>query len=276
MRLARELPLMGWKAKSSDVGVVMFRLDYLSCFLTIVATVLIGRKMWTGLVVSGVNSLVVCVIGLHTSQYGFIPANVFCICMNAFSLRAWLKVRKQLTESTTDASSELLPGCKPMSTSTREAVRRLMSFFSLPAKVRLGNSISSLTFKGMRPFASPSHQGGRGMVLLPKATPRQDSVVIWRSGSVRPDDVEVAHELNLDGLHIGADGLLVHEGHPWSSWCGDYTQARRPRPFLVRSSSSYRLEDNRTSVRCDGLSREEISHARDSKNSTNLRCWHQL
>ncbi len=51
----------------------MFRLDYLSCFLTVVATILLGRKMWTGLVVSAVNSLVVCVIGLHTSQYGFIP-----------------------------------------------------------------------------------------------------------------------------------------------------------------------------------------------------------
>ncbi len=50
----------------------IFQLDYLSCFLTVVATILVGRKMWTGLVVSGVNSLIVCVIGLHTSQYGFI------------------------------------------------------------------------------------------------------------------------------------------------------------------------------------------------------------
>jgi len=72
----------------------MFRLDYLSCFLTVVATILLGRKMWTGLVVSGLNSLIVCVIGLHTSQYGFIPANVFCICINAFNLRAWLKSRQ--------------------------------------------------------------------------------------------------------------------------------------------------------------------------------------
>jgi hypothetical protein len=55
----------------------MFRLDYLSCFLTVVATILLGRKMWTGLVVSCVNSLVVCVIGLHTSQYGFIPRMCF-------------------------------------------------------------------------------------------------------------------------------------------------------------------------------------------------------
>jgi hypothetical protein len=77
----------------------MFRLDYLSCFLTVVATTLIGRKMWTGLVVSAVNSLIVCVIALHTSQYGFIPANVFCICINAFNLRAWLKMRKDSSEN---------------------------------------------------------------------------------------------------------------------------------------------------------------------------------
>ena len=68
----------------------MFRLDYLSCLLTVVATILVGRKKWSGLVVSGVNSLIVCVIGVHTSQYGFIPANVFCICINAFNLKSWL------------------------------------------------------------------------------------------------------------------------------------------------------------------------------------------
>jgi hypothetical protein len=105
-------------------AVAMFRLDYLSCFLTVVATILVGRKMWTGLVVSCVNSLIVCVIGLHTSQYGFIPANVFCICINAFNLRGWLEVQKDLSESTTRASSE----------------------------GRLGNSISSLDVKGVSPL----------------------------------------------------------------------------------------------------------------------------
>jgi len=69
----------------------MFRLDYLSCLLTILGTVLVGRKSWTGLLVSIVNSLIVCVIGLHTSQFGFIPANLICICVYAFSIRSWFK-----------------------------------------------------------------------------------------------------------------------------------------------------------------------------------------
>jgi hypothetical protein len=91
---------------------MMFRLDYLSCFLTVVATILVGRKIWAGLVVSCVNSLIVCVIGMHTSQYGFIPANVFCICINAYNLRAWSKVEKDPSESTTDGSRELVAACK--------------------------------------------------------------------------------------------------------------------------------------------------------------------
>ena len=131
----------------------MFGLDYLSCFLTVVATILVGRKMWTGLVVSGVNSLIVCVIGLHTSQYGLIPANVFCICINAFNLRAWLKVQKDPSESTTDASSELVAGCRRMSASKKTAPRRLINSFRIRIEGRLGNSISSLAVKGVWPFA---------------------------------------------------------------------------------------------------------------------------
>jgi hypothetical protein len=69
----------------------MFHLDYLSCFLTVVATILLARKSWIGLLIAIVNSLIVCAIGLRTLQLGFIPANLFCICVYAFSLRSWLK-----------------------------------------------------------------------------------------------------------------------------------------------------------------------------------------
>jgi hypothetical protein len=64
----------------------MFHLDYLSCFLIILATILLTRKSWIGLLVAIVNSLIVCAIGLRTSQLGFIPANLFCICVYAFSM----------------------------------------------------------------------------------------------------------------------------------------------------------------------------------------------
>jgi hypothetical protein len=69
----------------------MFHLDYLSCFLTVLATILLARKSWIGLLIAIVNSLIVCAIGLRTSQLGFIPANLFSICVYAFSMRPWLK-----------------------------------------------------------------------------------------------------------------------------------------------------------------------------------------
>jgi hypothetical protein len=72
---------------------VMFHLDYLSCFLTVLATILLARKSWIGLLVAIANSLIVSVIGLRTSQLGFIPANLFCMGVYAFSMRSWLKER---------------------------------------------------------------------------------------------------------------------------------------------------------------------------------------
>lgn len=77
----------------------MFRLDYLSCFLTVVATILVGRKNWAGLLLSGVNSAIVCVIGVHTSQYGFIPANMFCMGIYAVNIRKWRKLQKNSSTS---------------------------------------------------------------------------------------------------------------------------------------------------------------------------------
>ena len=68
------------------------RLDYLSCVLTVVSTVLLGKRCWYGWVLAGVNSVIVCIIGLRTAQFGFIPANVFCIVLYGVNLRNWRKV----------------------------------------------------------------------------------------------------------------------------------------------------------------------------------------
>ena len=74
-----------------EVFFVVFRLDYVSCVLTVVSTFLIGKRYWEGWVLAAVNSAVVCVIGLKTAQLGFIPANLFCIILYAFNLRSWRK-----------------------------------------------------------------------------------------------------------------------------------------------------------------------------------------
>ena len=69
----------------------MFRLDYISCVLTIGAAVLLGQKRWQGWLVAVVNSILICDIAVNTSQLGFIPANVFCIAMYAYNIVDWRK-----------------------------------------------------------------------------------------------------------------------------------------------------------------------------------------
>jgi hypothetical protein len=69
----------------------VFRLDYVSCYLTVLSTILVGRRQWTGLLVGSINSVLICAIGWRTAQFGFIPANLFCIGIYALSIRSWLK-----------------------------------------------------------------------------------------------------------------------------------------------------------------------------------------
>jgi len=69
----------------------VLRLDYLSCVLTIVSTILVGRRCWEGWVLAALNSILICVIGIRTSQWGFVPANLFCIVLYGVNLRTWRK-----------------------------------------------------------------------------------------------------------------------------------------------------------------------------------------
>jgi hypothetical protein len=69
----------------------VFRLDYLSCVLTVASTILVGRRCWEGWVLAAVNSVIMCVIGVRTAQLGFIPANIFCMVISAINVRAWRK-----------------------------------------------------------------------------------------------------------------------------------------------------------------------------------------
>ena len=64
-------------------------LDYISCLLTVVSTILVGRRLWQGWILAGVNSLIVCVIGLKTAQIGFIPANIFCLAIYGYNMVNW-------------------------------------------------------------------------------------------------------------------------------------------------------------------------------------------
>jgi hypothetical protein len=69
------------------------RLDYLSCLLTILSTVLVGRRMWQGWVIASANSAIICIIAFRTAQLGFVPANVFCLAIYGYNIAKWKAVR---------------------------------------------------------------------------------------------------------------------------------------------------------------------------------------
>jgi hypothetical protein len=68
---------------------VMPGLDYISCVLTVISTVLVGKKLWHGWVVAAANSVIICFIGMRTAQFGFVPANLFCMGLYANNLWSW-------------------------------------------------------------------------------------------------------------------------------------------------------------------------------------------
>ena len=63
--------------------------NYVSCFLTIISTLLVGKRLWHGWMLAGLNSVIICFIGFQTKQWGFIPANLFCLAMYAHNIRKW-------------------------------------------------------------------------------------------------------------------------------------------------------------------------------------------
>jgi hypothetical protein len=67
----------------------LLHLDYLSCLLTILSTVMVGRRMWQGWLVAGINSVIISAIGIHTGQWGFVPANLFCIGIYLLNIQNW-------------------------------------------------------------------------------------------------------------------------------------------------------------------------------------------
>lgn len=69
----------------------MLRLDYLSCVLTVLSTILVGRRQWEGWILAAINSVIICIVAVRTAQTGFIPANLFCIVLYGINLRSWRK-----------------------------------------------------------------------------------------------------------------------------------------------------------------------------------------
>ncbi|MGB7463167.1 MAG: hypothetical protein WBW14_09740 [Candidatus Acidiferrum sp.] len=62
--------------------------------MTVGSTILVGKKRWEGWLIAGLNSALICVIAVDTSQLGFIPANVFCLALYSYNIREWNKISR--------------------------------------------------------------------------------------------------------------------------------------------------------------------------------------
>ena len=84
----------------------MIRLDYLSCALTLLSTYLVGKQRWQGWIVAGANSAIICVIGIRTSQFGFVPANLFCLGMYGYNVLHWRTGGRSSSKPSLDPKGE--------------------------------------------------------------------------------------------------------------------------------------------------------------------------
>ena len=89
----------------------MLHLDYISCLLTVASTVMVGKRLWQGWILAAFNSIVISLIGFHTGQWGFIPANIFCLLIYCYNIHQWrepevsLSILQGPVQSPTQAAS---------------------------------------------------------------------------------------------------------------------------------------------------------------------------
>jgi hypothetical protein len=71
--------------------------------------------MWQGWLVAGANSLIICMIGFNTGQWGFVPANIFCLALYFYNLRNWRTPASAVTRAghAAPATSATLDGQLP-------------------------------------------------------------------------------------------------------------------------------------------------------------------
>jgi hypothetical protein len=104
--------------------------NYVSCCLTVVSTVLVGKRLWHGWILAGLNSVIICLIGFQTRQWGFIPANLFCLVMYVHNIRKWREPAVETVDTALSlAESSVTANVKPQA----HVVDRLLST-ELPAR----------------------------------------------------------------------------------------------------------------------------------------------
>ena len=92
---------------------MVLRLDYLSCVLTILSTILVGRRHWEGWVLAGLNSVIICLHRHENFAMGFYSSKSVlssCSMPPTSELGAKLRPRKTTDYRRDSSTSESQSG----------------------------------------------------------------------------------------------------------------------------------------------------------------------
>jgi len=140
---------------------LLLRLDNVSCLLTILSTVMVGRRKWEGWVVAGANSAIIAVIGLETGQWAFVPANAFCIAIYLYNIRKWRTPESETAQSPTARMSGSLNGQNTARAEDsaihklRAACRRMGRHAGDERAIEMGNRIRARRISNQRESRTP-------------------------------------------------------------------------------------------------------------------------
>ena len=130
-------------------------LDFISCLLTIISTVLVGKRLWQGWIMAGINSMIICLIGFQTRQWGLILANIFCLTIYAYNIGKWRAPQ---------GSASTVKPLKATSVATdvqTESAPEKLTMFHQPRRLagRLRNSVSSRSRHQLKRMKDSSAEG---------------------------------------------------------------------------------------------------------------------
>lgn len=141
---------------------LLLRLDNISCLLTVLSTVMVGRRQWQGWVLAGANSAIISVIGMETGQWGFVPANVFCIAIYLYNIRKWREPESEPVQSPTvrmsvslNEQQDAVQAQESAIHRFRAACRRMGRHAGDERAVEMGNRIRARRISNQRESRTP-------------------------------------------------------------------------------------------------------------------------
>jgi len=130
-------------------------LDFISCLLTIISTVLVGKRLWQGWIMAGLNSMIICLIGFQTRQWGLILANIFCLAIYAYNIGKWRDPQRVASTVKSLMAASIATDVQAQGTPEK------LTMFHQPRRLagRLHNSVLSRSRQRLKGMKNSSAEG---------------------------------------------------------------------------------------------------------------------